>query len=308
VAIQPDNKIVVVGRSGLFVALARYLPDGTLDGTFGVGGKALSGVVGRPLAVALQPDGKIVLAGDVASTEDFLIARFKSDGTSDGTFANGGLTTDINGGADRASNILLQPDGSIVISGPHTNFGETARNLHTGLMRVDASGVPDNTFGAAGKVLLSNVSVGEGLVRQSTGKFVLAGRINVAAPSLVRNEFLLMRLGANGTPDNTFGTAGKTQTQISTLGDDVLALALQADGKIIAAGRSRAQVNANFAVARYSSEGVLDTTFATGGKLEVDFSGTDIAESVVVQPDGKIVLGGLVRINVDGYGVARVNP
>jgi uncharacterized delta-60 repeat protein len=308
VAIQPDNKILVVGRSGLFVAMARYLPDGTLDDDFGTGGKALTSVVGRALAVALQPDDKIVIAGEVGATEDFLIARFKPDGSSDGSFANGGLTTDINGGADRANNVLLQPDGFIVISGPHTNFGETTRNLHTGLMRVDANGVPDSTFGTAGKVLLTNVSVGEALVRQSTGKFVLAGRVNVAAPGPLRNEFLLMRLGANGTPDDTFGTAGKTQTQITTLSDEVLALALQADGKIIAAGRSRAQVNSNFAVARYSSEGALDTTFATGGKLEIDFSGTDIAESVVVQPNGKIVLGGLVRINVDGYGVARVNP
>lgn len=309
VAIQPDNKIVVVGYSGLSVALARYLPDGTLDDTFGVDGKAFTSVVGRAFAVALQPDGKIVIAGDVPSTEDWLIARFNANGSSDFSFANGGLTTDINVGGDLANNLLLQPDGFIVISGPHTNFGDTVREQHTGLMRVDASGVPDNTFGTLGKVLLTGVSVGEGLVRQSTGKYVLAGRINVAAPSLLRNEFLLMRLGANGTPDNTFGTAGKTQTQITTLSDEVLALALQADDKIIAAGRSRAQVNSNFAVARYDSEGVLDPSFANGGKLEIEFFGfTDIAESVVVQSNGKIVLGGLARDNVDGYGVARVNP
>lgn len=118
-----------------------------------------------------------------------------------------------------------------------------------------------------------------------------------------------MRLRADGTPDGTFGVNGQVITQISTLGDEALAVALQADDKIIVAGRSRSQVNSNFAVTRYDSAGVLDPSFATGGKLEIDFFGfTDIAESVVVDSQGKIVLGGLARNNVDGYGVARVTP
>jgi len=314
VAIQPDNKIVVVGYSGPSgrdpsVTLARYLPNGTLDDTFGVDGKAFTSVVGRAFAVALQPDGKIVIAGDVPSTEDFLIARFNANGGSDFSFANGGLTTDINVGSDLASNLVLQPDGFIVISGPHTNFGETTRDQHTGLMRVDSNGILDGTFGAGGKLLLTGKSVGEGLALQSDGKLVLAGRVNVAVPPLLRNEFALMRLRADGTPDGTFGVGGQVITPITTLGDAALAVALQADGKIIAAGASRSQVNPNFAVARYDTAGVLDPSFGNGGTLEIDFFGfTDIAESVVVQSDGKIVLGGLARNNVDGYGVARVVP
>lgn len=196
-----------------------------------------------------------------------------------------------------------------MISGPHTNFGETIRDQHTALMRVDDTGTPDDTFGVNGKLLLTGRSVGEGLAVQRDGKLVLAGRVNAVVPPLLRNEFALMRLDDDGDVDTTFGTGGLVTTQISTLGDEALAVAMQADDKIVVAGRSRSQVNSNFAVTRYDSAGVLDPSFAAGGKLEIDFFGfTDIAESVVVQGDGKIVLGGLARNNVSGYGVARVNP
>jgi uncharacterized delta-60 repeat protein len=88
-----------------------------------------------------------------------------------------------------------------------------------------------------------------------------------------------------------------------------LAVTLQANGKFIVAGRSSSQTNSNFAVARYDANGALDTTFSTDGKLTVDFFGfTDIAESVAVQADGRIVLGGLARGDVDGYGIARIVP
>lgn len=118
-----------------------------------------------------------------------------------------------------------------------------------------------------------------------------------------------MRLNADGSIDNSFGTAGAVSTDISGRGDSASAVALQSDGKIVVAGRSSSQVNSNFAVVRYNLNGAIDTSFANSGKLTVDFFGfTDIGESVAIQNDGKIVLGGLARNNVDGYGVARVLP
>jgi uncharacterized delta-60 repeat protein len=90
--------------------------------------------------------------------------------------------------------------------------------------------------------------------------------------------------------------------------DSAKAVALQSDGKIVVAGQS-SNSNADFAVARYNIDGTLDATFGNAGTLTIDFFGfTDIAEGVLVQPDGRIVLGGLARANVDGYGVARVLP
>jgi uncharacterized delta-60 repeat protein len=99
------------------------------------------------------------------------------------------------------------------------------------------------------------------------------------------------------------------QTSFTDRGDAALGVALQSDGKIVAAGVSSSQLNSNFAVARYESDGDLDTTFNVDGKLTIDFFGsTDIAENVAIQANGKIVLGGLARNFVDGYGVARVIP
>lgn len=315
VAIQPDGKIVVVGYTGQTVgpsvfALARYLPNGTLDDTFGVGGKAIGNVVGRAFAVVLQPDGRIVVAGDEPANEDFVVARFEPNGTLDDSFADFGfLVTDIEDGADLGANVVLQPNGAIVVSGPHTNPGDQPRDLHTGLMRLDSEGNPDDTFGVEGQVLLRNESLGEGLALQSNGRLVLVGRENAAIPPQLLNEFAIIRLTSNGSPDGTFGTQGRVSTSITGRGDEALAVAVQSDGRIVVAGRSNTQTNSNFAITRYTSAGVLDSSFGNGGIVEIDFFGfTDIAESVAILGDGRIVVGGLARNNVDGYGVARVLP
>jgi uncharacterized delta-60 repeat protein len=118
-----------------------------------------------------------------------------------------------------------------------------------------------------------------------------------------------MRLLANGTIDGSFGNGGRVQTSFTDRGDAALGVALQADGKIVAAGVSNSQGNADFAVARYDRDGNLDTSFSQDGKLTVDFFLLpDIVENVVIQSNGKIVLGGVVTDGFEGYGVARVLP
>ena len=117
------------------------------------------------------------------------------------------------------------------------------------------------------------------------------------------------RGNANGTVDGSSGNAGRVQTAFTDRGDVALAVALDADGRIVAAGGSNTQINSNFAVARYDLDGTLDESFSQDGKLTIDFFGsTDIAENIAIQSNGRIVLGGLARDNVDGYGVARVLP
>jgi uncharacterized delta-60 repeat protein len=316
VAIQPDGKIVVVGYTGTAgpggpsnFALARYDANGVLDASFGTAGKVTSGVFGRAFAVAIQGDGpdlKIVVAGDDPVSEDLRLARYNANGSLDTSFGTAGqLTTDIAGGAELAGNLVLLSNGAILISGPHTIAGEVTRDQHTALARYDQNGVPDASFGVGGELVLTNARVGEGLALQGDGKIVLVGDAGAG----VNTSFALMRLEPNGDPDGGFGSAGTVSTPISGLGDAALAVALQSDGRIVVAGRSSSQTNSNFAVARYSDAGVLDTAFGNAGTLTIDFFGfTDIAESVAVQFDGKIVLGGLARDNVDGYGVARVLP
>ena len=332
VAIQPDGKIVVAGYTAIpnvppaprlspTFALARYNTDGSLDTSFGTGGRVSGGVNGQAYAVAIQPDGKIVLAGEFSfdSTSgsdfsDFTVARFNANGSLDTSFgitASGQVATDIGTHTNSARNIVLQPDGGIVVSGGIAKVISSAPTPdgHTDIVRYTSNGSLDASFGVGGKLTLASQLVGEGLARQGDGKFVLVGSVAIGSGVTASTDFALMRLNADGRPDTSFGSTGTVTTAVSNERDAALAVALQADGKILVAGRT-SNINTNFAVARYNIDGTLDTGFGNGlGVLTVDFFGfTDSAESVLVQPDGKIVLGGVARNNVDGYGLVRILP
>jgi uncharacterized delta-60 repeat protein len=317
VVVQPDGKIVVAGYSGppgggpASVALARYMPDGSLDAGFGSQGKVVSDVAGEAYAITIQPDGKLLVAGrspraSGADTSDFVVARFAGDGALDATFAAGGVRiTDIGGATNTARNIVLQTNGAIVVSGQ--SFDSNVD--HTDIVRYDANGNLDGTFGTGGMLALSGTLVGHGLAVSADGKLVLVGSVIVPGTPVAASQFLVRRLNEDGSTDNTFGASGSVVTDISGRGDEALAVALQQDGKIVVAGISSLQTNPDFAVTRYLVSGALDTSFANAGKQTVDFFGfTDGAESAVVQPDGKIVVGGFAKDNFDGYGVARINP
>jgi uncharacterized delta-60 repeat protein len=318
-AIQSDGKIVVAGHTGQFGrpgrpagnrfdhAIVRYNANGSVDTTFGNGGVA-SALIGRIFAMALQPDGGIIVVGDAPLPEDMMVARYNPNGNLDLTFGEGGFRLfDFDLTAELADNVAVQSNGAIVLSGPHTRVGETEREQHTVVVRLDSGGDPDASFGTAGALIMLNARVSAGLAVQNDGRIVLVGDIESATPATPR--FSTMRLNVNGTPDTSFGTDGRVITSITTRGDTARAVALQADGKIVVAGSSNNQVNPNFAAVRYNANGTLDASFATASMLTVDFFGfTDVAENVAIQGDGKIVLGGLARNNVDGYGLARVNP
>jgi uncharacterized delta-60 repeat protein len=318
VAIQPDGKIVVAGYTGVFgrpgrptedrfdFAIVRYNANGSLDPSFGTGGIVNTGVIGRAFAVALQSDGKIVVAGDAPLTQDFRIARYNSDGTLDASFdADGQVTTDVEDGGQFARNILVQANGALWVTGPHTIVDDFSSNQHTALARFTSTGALDTSFSGDGRLLLTNTRVGEDAILQPDGKIVLTGNSGTAPAT----QFATMRLNADGSIDTNFGTAGIVSTPITQLGDGALALALQSDGKIVVAGSSSRTTNSNFAVVRYTSAGALDATFLGDGSTTVDFFGfSDRAETVAIQPNGRIVLGGRATNNVDGYGLVRIVP
>ena len=323
VAIQSDGKIVVAGNAvvgrtatnqfNFDFALARFNVDGSLDTSFGSAGKVttnFNGFTDKAEGVAIQSDGKIVVVGSAAPANgvstDFGIARYDSNGAPDTSFGSGGkLTTDIGGAIDIAQNVIVQSNGAILVSGVLTLGGDSTLG-HGGLARYDGNGNPDISFGTAGKVTLSNLKLGEALALQGDGKILVAGNAPVGGSS----GFALMRLLANGSPDNGFGTAGLATTAFTTQDDFGRAITVQADGRIVVAGQSSNKSNPDFAVARFSTNGTLDSSFGTGGKLTIDFFGSfDGAENVVVQPDGKIVLGGFARNGTrTGYGLVRVLP
>jgi len=326
VAIQSDGKIVVVGDAAIDTAppaprlpstfaIARYNSDGSLDTGFGTGGRVSGNVNGIARAVAIQPDGKIVLAGDFeialsngTFASDIVIARFNANGSLDlpfGTSGTGQVATDIGSAANSGRNVVLQPNGAIVVSG--TPQCSQPGCIHTDVVRYNANGTLDASFGSGGKLTLADVDVGQGLVRQTDGKLVLVGTI-VQATAPATSRHVLMRRLADGSADPGFGTGGTAGTTLSESAS-ANGVALQADGKVVVVGTRAFSPNANFIVARYHGDGSLDTGFANAGALSIDFFGfTDIGENVLVQPDGRIVVGGLARNQVDGYGVARINP
>jgi uncharacterized delta-60 repeat protein len=156
VAIQPDGKIVVAGYTGQaagpsVIALARYLPTGEPDGTFGVGGEVVRTVIGRAFAIALDargPELKILVAGDDPAAEDMIVARFNSNGALDTTFNDDGhLTLNVAGSGDIASNMALLSNGGILLSG-----GSSTGLVRTSLAKLDANGELDLSFDSDGKL------------------------------------------------------------------------------------------------------------------------------------------------------------
>jgi uncharacterized delta-60 repeat protein len=324
IAVQADGKIVVVGQTTQAArsdfVVARYTAAGTLDATFGAGGDGkliidFGGLSARGTGVALQSDGSIVVGGraDLGSISladaDFAAARLTTAGALDPSFGTNGKTTiNVGGKFDEARAIALASDGKIVLAG-HAGV-DGGSNGNVGLVRLTTDGVVDPTFGTNG-VVNSPLGLGDvtreafGLAIQPDDRIIITGEVQVAGVL----DVLVARFTADGALDPSFGTNGVTTTAFTSQGDAGKAVALQADGRIVVAGRTALFGSSDFGLARYSADGTPDPAFGNG-QLVVDFlSGNDGAESVVVQPDGKIVVAGFARNgNSIGLGMVRVIP
>jgi uncharacterized delta-60 repeat protein len=318
IAVQPDGKIVAVGDThpSHKAALARYNPDGTLDTTFGNGGKVVTGATVRESAngLLILPDGKIIISGsiDLPNSHDtsFALLRFNSNGSVDPTFGNGGIaTTNINIDDDYAYAIALQSDGKIVAAGRRgIQFYPTEqRKGNVALARYNPDGSLDTTFGNAGTVVND---FGQGLesyalqlLIQPDGKLVIAGE------SAYR--FLVARYNSDGTLDAGFGNGGYALGNFSDNWDHGRDAVLQPDGKIIVVGSAAANYYApydSFAIARFNSDGSLDQSFGNGGKVLMVDEGD--LNAVALQNDGKLIVLGaenstnspfvLLRFRADG--------
>ncbi len=305
-AIQSDSKIVAGGYASdadgnSAFALARYTTAGTLDGSFGSGGKVTTGFDGKDAALALgiQSDGKIVAAGNTYTGtndhSDFALARYTITGTLDTTFSGGGkFKTDFNGQYDSANALSIQSDGKIIAAG--TAFDAVGANSDFALARYTITGTLDSSFGAGGKVttdIFGSYDTAYALAIQSDGKIVVAGHGQhaVGDPS----DFALARYTITGTLDTTFGTGGKVTTDFNGKYDLATALAIQSDGKIVVAGYALNSdgLTYDLALARYNANGTLDGSFGSGGKVTTDFNGkSDRALALRIQSDGKIVVAG----------------
>jgi uncharacterized delta-60 repeat protein len=331
VAVQADGKLVVVGTtyqnndfSDEDFAVARYNPNGTLDLTFGVGGKVQTdfpGLAAVASSVVIQPDGKIVVAGGAfplfTFLGDFKVVRYNPNGSLDGSFGEGGIvTTTFPGQGSYAFAVALQPDGKIIAAGTDfVNFSsEDNSDTDFAIARYNPDGTPDTTFSVDGQVTTDfdgfNDDAFSILVRPD-GKLVAVGSAKNPANFY---DFAAARYLSNGTLDTTFGVGGKVRTDFGDRNfDQARSAVLQPDGKIVATGFAISQngLVQNFAVARYTSSGVLDTGFGSGGMMQIDFgSCCESANKVLLQSNGKIITVGYA--NTEGpdsdFLLARLTP
>ena len=328
VALQADGKLVVVGQtyknndySTEDFAVARYNTDGTLDTTFGNGGRVRTdfpGLAAVASSVVIQADGKIVVAGGAfplfTFLGDFKVVRYNTNGSLDRSFGTGGIVTTTFPAGSYAFDVALQTDGKIVAVGTvFTAFdpGEQS-NTDFALARYNTDGTPDTTFGVGGQVSTDFDGLEDdafSVLIQPDGKIVAVGSANDPASFY---DFAAVRYLSNGTVDTTFGVAGRVQTDFGDQNfDRARSAALQPDGRIVAAGFAISQNGGvqNFAVARYTSNGILDTSFSGDGKTQIDFGNCcQSATKVLLQSDGKIIAvgGSNGESSEDDFLIARL--
>jgi uncharacterized delta-60 repeat protein len=302
--VDADGRIVAAGESttgGVTdLAIARYLPDGGLDPSFGTNGTILTNF-GRSAnganAIAIWPGGRIVVAG-YSGVEgggfDFALARYRTDGQLDPSFGVGGqVITDFvdTRGVDVAKAVAIQADGKLVVSGYSGTYGE---DFDFVVARFRRGGGLDRSFGGDGHVLTNfggdDASQAVGI--QADGKIVAMGKSEQGGDF----DFALARYLPDGSLDASFGEGGRVRDDLSGTGsfDYGLAGGIDERGRIIDAGKSDAAGNLDFALARYRPNGRLDRSFGHGGVVLTDFGGEslDVANAIAVRPDGGIIAAG----------------
>ena len=320
-AIQLDQKILVGGEyeqdaqfgGGYSMGVIRFLTDGSIDKNFGNTGRVtfiFGGAQADAAAMALQPDGKILLTGTYSynSTSSIILTRLDSTGLVDNTFNNGGSVFLPN---YQGLCIALQPDGKIIVGGNYVVPGSPIHKIDFGIVRFNNDGTLDNTFGTNGQVFtdVGGVDRVSGTLLQPDGKIVVTGTRD-------NDYFVTVRYTSNGSLDYSFGSGGKSYV---SFGDGQYCASgkstLQSDGKILITGDYTTKGYAdNIIVVRLNSNGSLDNGFAGNGKKGINFNGFDFGSDIAVQTNGKIIVVGytgylntnnptqfaICRLNIDG--------
>jgi uncharacterized delta-60 repeat protein len=303
-AVQPDGKMVIAGKSFNGVnddfALVRLNADGSLDTSFDGDGKVrmdFSNSNDGIEAIALQPDGKIVVAGYtfVDGDQDFALARYNADGSPDATFSTDGKVNTNTGPADKddfAMAVAIQTDGKIVAAGQSNPVTFSSDGIYA---RYNADGTLDFDFGASGITITPINSSGvSGVVVDNAGKVVGSDYSGY-----------IFRLNADGTPDTTFDTDGNLYLGSAELD----AVALYPGGRYVTVG----DYFGGFEISRITSNGTLDNTLSNDGQIDLDDSPDNYdSYSIAIDSAGRILLGGATQPNSTGtdfnFVLARLNP
>jgi len=295
-AIQPDGRIVMAGYTGLGILVMRDLPNGTPDPTFGGGDGVATHqhptIQTRATCVAVQADGKIVVAGWAnTNPADYVLARLTPGGDLDPSFGSGGwVFTDFSIDTDQAYAIVIQSDGKIIAAGRSLVGGD----YDFSAARYNPNGSLDTSFNGDGRITFGYGGFGSdaneacyAITLDGEGRLVMVGGKTGDAFSGV---FKTARLTTDGELDPLYNTSGKKHFDMGDLGTAANAVAIAPDGKIVVAGSQNYTVESKGYVARLNPNGSLDGSLDGDGKVQV--SDNMNIWSVVLQPDGKIVLLG----------------
>jgi uncharacterized delta-60 repeat protein len=329
VAIDASGRVIVAGdayANSPTIAVTRLGSDGTLDSTWGSGGRVTTAIPGPSNDSAsnmtiTQPDGKIVVVGTSYGpalpfyAPRLALTRYNSDGSLDSSFGQGGKAVfDYNTNSDLfvyPSAVSVDGSGRILVAGGSPSYSDFA------VLRLNADGSPDTTFGQGGRAILPHFDPlryyeydsASSVAVDSSGHVVLAGTASGYIFGGYNSRFAVARLNDNGSLDGNFGSGGETTVSNGTGYDYASGVALDASGRIVVAGNSYDAVNftgQRFAVARLNGNGSLDGNFGNGGKTTISFGSGyeyDTAAGVALDPSGRIVVAG----NAGVFAVARLN-
>lgn len=309
------RKLLLIA-SILGLSTLSFAQVGSLVNTYGT-----NGATNTPIGLGneevrkfeFQTDGKVVAVGYtvVGATTDIAVVRYNQNGTLDNTFGTGGIVQiDLGGGNDDAFGVEIDGSGRIIVIG-ETNSTPTYDFF---CIRLNSDGTFDNTFSGDG-ILTVDIDAGSedhgsNVKFTSTGKIVIAGYRNKGCSG----DFAVVRINTDGTLDNTFSGDGIVTTGITGCTEDFISsLVVQSDDKIIASGSSK-DVDYDFAMARYNTDGTLDATFGTGGIVVTPIGPAGISDDhcygIALQADGKIVRTGWTRASTSSdfdFATARYN-
>jgi uncharacterized delta-60 repeat protein len=334
IARQPDGKLLVAGKHGTgsaanpVFAVFRLHPDGSPDDTFGTNGRAVLNVGGTgsiATELALQPDGRIIVAGESVSFEqdiDLALARFNPDGTVDATFGEDGMVRPGLGGYyESIQGLLLLQNGQFVITGSTTVNGDADLFF----ARLNADGGLDTTFGTgpvAGTTLVDTEDVNGNptyewsswITRQPDGKYVACGASETL--ELVSNAVMLaVRINPDGSVDTAYGNNGVSLTYAGETFSAATACVAMADGTVVLAGYRGNPGEVDLALVRLASDGLPDVTFGNSGIVSIDLGDVAWAQALIQLGDGNLGLtGSAMQRNAAGELLqgdmffARVSP
>lgn len=305
--LQPDGKIIVAGKTfplgnAADFAVARYNPDGTLDNTFGSGGKVTTDVAGfndYGACVKLQSDGKIVMTGYTfnGTGTGLAVVRYNSNGTLDNSFNGNGIAVIQRGDVYlEGQSLAVQSDGKIVACAT-TKLPLNEYDIL--VIRLNANGSADSTFDNDGIVTTDFCyhDNAYSVAIQNDGKIVVGGTSYDTVNVTMGKNVMLIRYKSNGSVDSSFGRNGKVITNVTSQTDIAYAVTIQSNGKILTVGQSTDGV-ANFSIilTRHHSDGSLDSSFGYNGLVITNMAYMhEFGEAVALQADGKIVVAGFVN-------------